>query len=168
MSEVRVIRWNELEGGISQFVSMNAPDMSKLRLPACALTFLYLALWPLFFPTYNLCFVPSDLVLRSIKGVVYKIPCECGRVYVGETGRTLKQRMTEHKQTIRNADNNDGLAVHVAKTEHQIRWDEAEVVCREEQWTKHKIKEGLQIKAHAVNLNLDMGAFIDANWNSPS
>ena len=27
----------------------------------------------------------------TTKGVVYKIPCECGRMYVGETGRTLKQ-----------------------------------------------------------------------------
>ena len=38
---------------------------------------------------------PTDPV--NTKGVVYKIPCECGRVYVGETGRTLKQRITEHK-----------------------------------------------------------------------
>jgi hypothetical protein len=61
-----------------------------------------------------------------------------------------------------------GLAVHVAETEHEIRWDEAEVVYREEQWTKCKIKEGLSIKTHAGNLNLDSGAFIDANWNPPS
>ena len=40
-----------------------------------------------------------------------------------------------------NADNNNGLAVLVARTEHDIRWDEAEVVCREEQWTKRKIEE---------------------------
>ena len=33
----------------------------------------------------------------TTKGVVYKVPCECGRVYVGETGGTLKQRITEHK-----------------------------------------------------------------------
>ena len=28
----------------------------------------------------------------TTKGVIYKIPCECGRVYVGETGGTLKRR----------------------------------------------------------------------------
>ena len=91
-------------------------------------------------------------------------------MYVGEsTGRTLKQRITEHKRTVRNADSNNGLAVHVAETEHEIRWNinEAEIVCREEQWTKHKIKEGLSIKAHTGNLNLDNGAFIDANWTPP-
>ena len=82
--------------------------------------------------------------------------------------KTLKQRITEHKRAVRNVDRNNGLAVHIAETEHEIRWDEAEVICREEQWTKRKIKEGLQIKAHTGNLNLDTGAFIDTNWNPPS
>jgi hypothetical protein len=26
------------------------------------------------------------------KGVIYKIPCECGKAYIGETGRTLDMR----------------------------------------------------------------------------
>ena len=58
------------------------------------------------------------------------MPCESGRVYVGETGRTLKQRITEHKQAVRNVDSNNGLTVYVARTKHKkLRWDEAEVVC---------------------------------------
>ena len=64
-----------------------------------------------------------------------------GRVYVGETGRTLKQRITEHKRADKNADSNNGLAVHVARTTHQIERDEAEVICTEEKWMKRKIKE---------------------------
>ena len=72
---------------------------------------------------------------------------------------------------VRNADSNNGLAVHVAETEHEISWNEAEVVCREEQWTKRKIMEGLSIKArmhaHTSNLDLDTGAFIDAKWTPP-
>ena len=54
-------------------------------------------------------------------------------MYVGETGRMLKQRMTEHKRAVKNADSNNGLAVHVAGIGHTIHWDEAEVVYREEQ-----------------------------------
>ena len=29
-------------------------------------------------------------------GVVYRIPCECGKVYVGETGRSMHERIKEH------------------------------------------------------------------------
>ena len=33
--------------------------------------------------------------------VVYKIPCECGKVYIGETGRAMQDRMKEHDRDIR-------------------------------------------------------------------
>ena len=29
-------------------------------------------------------------------GVVYEVPCNCGKVYIGETERTLETRMKEH------------------------------------------------------------------------
>ena len=29
-------------------------------------------------------------------GVVYKIRCTCGKVYIGETGRSMQERMKEH------------------------------------------------------------------------
>ena len=33
-------------------------------------------------------------------GVVYKIPCECGKVYIGETGRLMRERIKENDQDI--------------------------------------------------------------------
>ena len=35
------------------------------------------------------------------EGVVYKIPCECGKVYIGETGRAMQERIREHDKDIR-------------------------------------------------------------------
>ena len=58
------------------------------------------------------------------------------------------------------------LAVHVAKNE--IKRDEAEVTCREEQWMKQEINKSLMIKAHDNTLNKDVGVSIDTNWNPPS
>ena len=47
-------------------------------------------------------------------GVVYEVPCcDCDHVYVGETGRTLKKRLAEHKQAVRRFDQKNGIAVHV-------------------------------------------------------
>ena len=40
---------------------------------------------------------PKDLVdSRKQDGVVYKIPCECGKVNIGETGRCMHELMKEH------------------------------------------------------------------------
>ena len=55
---------------------------------------------------------------------------------MGETGRNLHQRMTEHKRAVRNSDPNNALAVHVSKSHHNIIWEEAKVVAREQHWTK--------------------------------
>ena len=45
--------------------------------------------------------VPPD----NRKGVVYSIPCgDCPKVYMGQTGRTLRHRMAEHLQVLRNGD----------------------------------------------------------------
>ena len=32
--------------------------------------------------------------------VIFSIPCECGKVYIGETGKTLTERLVEHKSTV--------------------------------------------------------------------
>ena len=52
-------------------------------------------------------------------GVVYKIPCkECPEVYMGETKRTRKAGLSEHRQAVKRRDPKNGIAVHVQKTNH--------------------------------------------------
>ena len=72
------------------------------------------------------------------KGVVYSIPCECGRVYIGET---VKQGISEHKRAVKNQDKNNGIAVHVLQTGHEI---ESAVKHREQQWTGERGTQTLE------------------------
>ena len=59
-------------------------------------------------------------------GAVYKIKCcDCQASYIGETGRNLSTRLTEHKRATRNGDVNNHIAEHHLKTKHQIDWDSA-------------------------------------------
>ena len=51
-------------------------------------------------------------------GVIYQIPCECGVVYFGETGRTLKQRKDEHSRAVKRGDHSNALALHLIATDH--------------------------------------------------
>ena len=46
-------------------------------------------------------------------GVIYTVHCECGGTYIGETGRTFKIRMSEHKRAIRNGDQNNAIHVYL-------------------------------------------------------
>ena len=78
----------------------------------------------------------------DIIGVVYQIPCSsCPAVYTGETGRTLKVRMAEHKRAVRMGDVNNGLAVHSLKTGHPIEWSQARVVERKRTGTEEELRK---------------------------
>ena len=46
--------------------------------------------------------------------------------YIGETGRNLNTRLTEHKRATKNGDANNHIAVHHQLTNHNIDWDSAQ------------------------------------------
>ena len=70
--------------------------------------------------------VPED---EKKKAVVYQVPCkDCHQLYMGESKRTLKVRLAEHRRAVQKSDVNNGIAVHVANTSHSIDWQNARVV----------------------------------------
>ena len=62
--------------------------------------------------------------LQQKAGVIYRIPCNgCPRVYVGQTGRTLAQRLREHKQALVSGHlAQSAVAEHAAQESHDIDW----------------------------------------------
>ena len=63
---------------------------------------------------------------KDRQGTVYNIKC-CDRrpTYIGETGRNLNTRLTEHERATRNGDVNNRIAEHHLQTKHQIDWNSA-------------------------------------------
>ena len=60
------------------------------------------------------------------QGAVYKIKCcDCQASYIGETGRNLSTRLTQHKRATKNGDVNNHIAEHHLKTKRQTDWDSA-------------------------------------------
>ena len=101
---------------------------------------------------------------KSNAGLVYQYECKCKKVYIGETGRSLKTRESEHKMAIRNGDeNHSGISKHVLETGHTILWDEVQILAYETNWRKRKIKEGIFIAKTNCNLLLNTKPGIPMN-----
>ena len=76
---------------------------------------------------------PKD-VLEPTKqdGVVYKIPCECSKVYIGETGRAMQERIKEHNRDIRLArTQTSAVSEHAYETGHLPIWKEVKFIDRD-------------------------------------
>ena len=82
-------------------------------------------------------------------GVVYHIPCtNFSWAYIGQTGRTLTQRLKEHRRAVINGDlTTSALAEHAHSTSQPINWTEARVIatcshtfrrCLLESWMIHR------------------------------
>ena len=87
----------------------------------------------------------SDTTLRSYlvrpkdalepgkqEGVVYRIPCECGKVYIGETGRAMQDRIKEHDRDIRLAHTQtSAVSEHANETGHLPLWNQVKFIDRD-------------------------------------
>ena len=79
--------------------------------------------------------------------VVYKVPCrDCPEMYVEETQRTLKVRLSEHRQAVKRGDPKNDNAVPVQKTNHCINREGTTVQRRAEGFRLRRTVEAIQIK----------------------
>ena len=90
------------------------------------------------------------------KCVVFRVPCECGSVYVGETGRQMKTRIEEHKRAVMKADPTNAIAEHLWNTGHKIQWDETTSNDHDGDWFRRRIKEALHVRS-SNTINSDPG-----------
>lgn len=100
---------------------------------------------------------------------VYRIPCDCGEVYIGQTKKALKERIKEHK---RSAIHLSAVSLHSTLVnehgiKHNILYDEARVIDPEMHRWKRAISEGLEIIKHTNNMNGDdCGYRFSDSWST--
>ena len=72
---------------------------------------------------------------------VYNIPYECGKVYVGETGRTINTRIKEHKRHLGLCQPEKSAVVeHAIEYDHRVKWDHVKILCRESKFWERLVK----------------------------
>ena len=102
---------------------------------------------------------PKDAVDPAKQdGVVYRIPCECGKVYIGETGRPTQDRIKEHDRDIRLArTENSAVLEHAHNTGHKPLRNEVKFIDRDRYYYTRRIKEAIHIRPRPNNINRDSG-----------
>jgi hypothetical protein len=96
---------------------------------------------------------------------VYRIPCECGETYVGETGRTVETRLKEHKRCIRlKQPEKSAIAEHSLVHAHRVDFDKTSILCRANGYWDRVVKEAVEIRLEKRKVNRDSGFHLSNTW----
>ena len=91
--------------------------------------------------------------------------CECGKVYIGETGRAMQDRIKEHNRDIRLAHTQTSAVLeHANETGHLPLWNQVKFIDRDPHRYTRRVKEAIQIRLHSNNINRDNGIEILEAW----
>jgi len=130
------------------FTQRNLNDLTKT---ISGYLFIILIKW-LNILKYNLCLHTSK------SNVVYKISCNnCDASYVGQMGRQLKTRITEHRNRIRHSTSvRPVITEHRLQYDYDFQWDNVKFWDEELCYKKRLISEMLNIKKQKNSLNLQI------------
>jgi len=112
----------------------------------------------------------DSLPKSSNMNIVYKINCKnCDASYVGQTGRQLKTRISEHKNHInRKTSAHSVITEHRLHTNHDFDWERVEILDVERNYNKRIVSEMVNIKCqkNGINLQTDTDALDRAYFSA--
>ncbi|XP_072173825.1 uncharacterized protein [Diadema setosum] len=106
----------------------------------------------------------TDKIPTNKQPGVYKIPCDCGKIYIGETGRNFDTRLKEHKTCQQQCDwEKSAIVKHAQKEDHHIDWNNSQLISSIPQWHSRRIREAIEINRHNT-IPQDTGLHINNIW----
>ena len=100
---------------------------------------------------HQLFFSHKDKANNVSKPGVYRIPCECGEVYIGETGRNLTTRRKEHLDCCRKGQvEKSSVAKHAWEKDHRILWKGCILVAPVRNYYLRKVRKSIEILKHVT------------------
>jgi hypothetical protein len=107
--------------------------------------------------------VKDDLGLK-VPGM-YRIPCECGKVYVGQTGRSIEARCKAHMRHVcLKQPDKSAVAEHNFNTGHRTDFSSTSVLDKTTGYMDCIVKEATEIQLNTGNFNRDNGFMWSQAW----
>jgi hypothetical protein len=95
---------------------------------------------------------------------VYRIPCSCGKSYIGKTGRSLQACVKEHISNTTHNWISKSSIVEYSNSKHLIFFDKTKIVASTPLYSSRLIREALEIKKHPNNFNREDGYKLRWSW----
>lgn len=108
----------------------------------------------------------KDKIPQDLHEGVYRVPCSCGEYYIGETCRSMKIRLQEHRRATKNKQHQlSAISEHAwSEPGHNILFEDAKILAKESKYFPRLIREAIEIVKTPANFNRDQGYHLHNAW----